>query len=132
MSAISGLDLQQFYPQNLEIISVEETHGELCLHMRLRSESYQCLKCGEKLHCLHSTHRRKVHDLPILGKRVMLDRVIHDFQCLNEDCNISSTSETFDGFLNHYSRMTERLADFVTTLALETNCESSARIMRAM
>ena len=28
--------------------------------------------------------------------------------------------------------MTERLADFVTLLALETSCESSARILQSM
>lgn len=41
-------------------------------------------------------------------------------------------SETFHGFLNHYSRMIERLIDFVTILALETSCEASVRIMQAM
>lgn len=57
---------------------------------------------------------------------------VHDFQCQNDSCEIGAFSETFHGFLNHYSRMTERLADFATILALETSCEANARIMRAM
>lgn len=57
---------------------------------------------------------------------------MHDFQCQNANCEIGAFSETFHGFLNHYSRMTERLIDFVTILALETSCEASARIMQAM
>ena len=69
---------------------------------------------------------------PILGKRVMLDLNTHDFQCQNKDCRIGATAETFGGFLIYYSRMTERLVDFVTILALETSCESSARIMQVM
>lgn len=132
MSVTSAFDLQQFYPKELEITSVEETQDELWLYMRSQSKSYQCPKCCEKLCRLHATHHRKVQDLPILGKRVMLDMVIHDFQCLNEDCSIGAIAETFGGFLNYYSRMTERLVDFVTILALETSCESSARIMQAM
>lgn len=132
MSIVSAIDLQSFFPKDLEIISVKETQKELWLYMRSRSKSYQCPRCGEKLHRLHATHHRKVQDLPVFGKRVMLDVVVHDFQCLNKDCNTGAIAETFDGFLNYYSRMTERLVDFVTILALETSCESSARIMQAM
>ena len=40
--------------------------------------------------------------------------------------------ENVDGFLNYYSRMTERCEDFICTLALETSCEGSARICRSM
>ena len=132
MPITSTLDLQQFYPNELEIVSVRETSSELWLHMRSRTKSYQCPKCGTMLRQLHATHHRTVQDLPILGKRVMLDLNIHDFQCQNKDCSIGAIAETFDGFLNYYSRMTERLANFVTILALETSCESSARIMRIM
>lgn len=132
MSGNSNLDLQGFYPKELEIVSIEETSNEIRLHMYSRSKTYQCSKCGMKLHKLHATHHRTVQDLPILGKRVMLDMQIHDFLCQNENCSICAISETFDGFLNYYSRMTERLVDFVTILALETSCEASARIMQAM
>lgn len=62
----------------------------------------------------------------------MLDMTIHDFQCLNGNCSIGAIAETFGGFLDYYSRLTERLVDFVTILTLETSCESSARIMQGM
>lgn len=132
MSANSSLDLQRFYPAELEIVSIEENSDEIRLHMLSRSKSFCCPKCGKELHKLHATHHRTVQDLPILGKRVFLDIRVHDFQCKNDSCEIGAFSETFHGFLNHYSRMTERLIDFVTILALETSCEASARIMRAM
>ncbi len=41
---------------------------------------------------------------------------------------MTTIAETFDGFLNTYSRMTERCADFICMLALETSCEGCARI----
>lgn len=132
MSANSLLDLQRFYPAELEIVSIEEDPDEIRLYMVSRTKSFCCPKCGKDLHKLHSTHHRTVQDLPILGKRVFLDIRVHDFQCPNDSCEIGAFSETFHGFLSHYSRMTERLADFVTILALETSCEASARIMRAM
>lgn len=132
MPTNSSLDLQRFYPDELDMVSIEEDPDEIRLHMLSRSKSFCCPKCGEELRKLHATHHRTVQDLPILGKRVFLDIRVHDFQCQNPICEIGAFSETFHGFLNHYSRMTERLIDFVTILALETSCEASARIMQAM
>lgn len=97
-----------------------------------RTKSFYCPECNEKLLKLHATHHRAVQNLPVLGKRVLLDIRVHDFQCQNEDCKTGASSETFHGFLNHYSWMTERLVDLATILALETSCEASARIMKTM
>ncbi len=46
----------------------------------------------------------------------MLHITLHEFQCTNPNCPISSVSENFHGFLNAYSRMTERLVDFILTI----------------
>lgn len=56
------------------------------------------------------------------------------FFCLqiNSSCDVTTFVENVDGFLNYYSRMTERCEDFICTLALETSCEGSARICRSM
>lgn len=51
---------------------------------------------------------------------------------MNDECEVISIAETFDGFLNNYSRMTERCADFICTLALETSCEGCARVCRTL
>lgn len=48
---------------------------------------------------------------------------------MNDDCEVTSIAETFDGFLNTYSRMTERCADFI---AMETSCEGCAHICRTL
>ena len=40
--------------------------------------------------------------------------------------------ENVNGFLSYYSRMTDRCADFICALAMETSCEGSARICQAM
>lgn len=126
------LNLQQFFLSCLEITSVDDRTTELWISLRSRTTSFHCPNCGVQLRQLHGTHRRTVQDLPILGKRVMLALKMHEFQCTNEACHCGAVSETIDGFLNYYSRMTERLVDFVTMLALETSCESCARILQAM
>lgn len=133
MSTIeTKLNLQSFYPRELEIKRVEEKSDELVIYMHSRSKSGICHRCGCKLHKLHGTHHRRVQDLPILGKRVILDMQINDYQCTSDMCVSFASTETFEGFINYNSRMTERLADFISLLALETSCESCARIMQSM
>ena len=96
------------------------------------STSCTCHRCGALLYRHHGSHHRTVQDLPILGKQVILDMQIYDYECDSETCKPFAPTETFDGFLNYNSRMTNRLEDFACVLAIETSCESSARIMKSM
>lgn len=61
-----------------------------------------------------------------LGKQVILDMQIFDYECDSETSRSFTPTETFDGFLNYNSRMTDRLEDFVCVLVIETSCEASA------
>ena len=107
------------------------------LHCLLPSVSkYACILRWTKCNCLtdkyHGTYHRKIQDLPILGKSVQLEICSREYECVNDNCEVTSFAETFDGFVNTYSRMTERCADFICTLALETSCEGCARICRTL
>jgi transposase len=128
----STLDLQSFYPADLEILNVEDTDDKIILLMHSRSTSCTCHRCGALLKKHHGSHRRKVQDLPILGKQVVLDMQIYDYQCISDTCSSFAATETFEGFLSYNSRMTNRLEDFACMLAVETSCEASARIMQSM
>lgn len=132
METANTITLTQFYPQELSIESVEQLEKEIKIKMRSKSKSCCCPKCQLPSSSLHATHHRKVQDLPILGKRVMLDINIYEYNCTNADCVVQSFTETFDNFLNNYSYMTERLVDLMTMLAIETSCESCSRILKSM
>lgn len=73
-----------------------------------------------------------MQDLPIPGKRVLLEINSYEYKCENGNCSNKTIVESFDGFVSYYSRMTERLAEFLCTLALETSCEGAARIAKNM
>lgn len=62
----------------------------------------------------------------------MLDMQIYDYECSSDTCVSFALTETFDGFLSYNSRMTDRLEDLACVHAVETSCESSARIMKSM
>ena len=130
--SVSELDLQSFYPPELKVIGVTDLENRIVIHMHSMSNEATCHRCGAPLIKHHGTHRRRVQDLPILGKNVMLDMQIYDYQCTSDSCGSFAATETFDGFLGHNSRMTERLEDFICILAVETSCEASARILNSV
>lgn len=126
------LELQGFYPTELDVANIYQADSEITIKMFARSKYCKCPKCGTVSGHQHGTYERKVQDLPILGKSTWLLVNAYEYQCGNPDCDVTTFAETVNGFLSHYSRMTERCADFICTLALETSCEGCSRICRAM
>ncbi len=132
MSDNASLDLQRFYPPELEILSVEADEGHLVLRMRSNSTSSQCPRCHAISEKYHGTYHRLVQDIPIFLRTVWLDINAREYRCENPDCPATSFAETFHGFLGYRRRMTERCMELVCTLALQTSCEGCAMICRKM
>ena len=127
------LCINSFYPETeLNITEIQEYEKQILIRMKSISKDCRCPKCGCITDKYHGTYVRKVQDLPILGKRVQLEICSHEYECINDGCEATTFTETFDGFLNTYSRMTERCADFICTLAMESSCEGCARICKAL
>ncbi|MDD3416622.1 MAG: ISL3 family transposase [Lachnospiraceae bacterium] len=132
MPIATTLELQKFYPEEMEIAQICQGNKEIAVKIFARSKSCKCPKCGTVSEHKHGTYERKIQDLPILGKSTYLLVNAYEYQCDNPACDATTFAENINGFLNYYSRMTDRCADFVCTLALETSCEGCARICRAM
>lgn len=131
-SIANSISLQSFYPENLNIMSIEQDDSVITIHIKSKTKECKCPSCNSVSGELYATHHKKVQDLPILGKRVVLDLTLYEFKCNNPDCNSVSFTESCSDFLNDYCYMTNRLVDLVCTLALETSCESCARILQSM
>jgi transposase len=133
MSNAAEISLNQFYPSDsLRITEIINGKSDIVIHLKSITNACRCPACQELSEQYHGTYVRRVQDLPILGKHVQLEITAHEYTCLNPSCEVSTIAETYDGFLNHYSRMTERCAAFIATLALETSCEGCARICKEM
>ncbi|GAB6169343.1 hypothetical protein JCM1393_18030 [Clostridium carnis] len=129
----SSIDLQNFFPTNkLKITNILEDTKVIKISLKSQSNNCICPKCNIISNKYHGTYIRKVQDLPILGKQVLLEINSYEYKCKNIDCSNKTIVESFDGFISYYSRMTERLSDFLCTLALETSCEGAARIAKNM
>ena len=133
MMSNSTIDLQKFFPNNqLKITTIQATDQMIEIHLKSQTSSCKCPTCNLISNKYHGTYIRRVQDLPMLGKRVMLVITSYEYQCTNKSCPSKTIVETFDGFINYYSRMTERLTDFLCSLAFETSCEGAARIAKSM
>lgn len=128
-----SLKMDMFFPSELlSITSVDYDDNSIHIKMRSKTHSSKCPVCGQETETYHGTYLRKVQDLPMLGRTTKLYIIAHEYACRNESCSKVTFVEDFDGFLSYYGRMTERCADFICTLAMETNCEGCSRICRAM
>ena len=134
MEALDGtLQLENFYPKEyLQVTGMHQEADKIIIRMKANVSNCICPKCSHMTTKYHGTYVRKVQDLPILGKTVMLEITAHEYNCTNNECTTSTITDDFNGFLNSYSRMTERCADFICTLALETSCEGCARICQKL
>ena len=133
LSSHDTLCINSLYSETkLNITNIQEYGKQILIQMKSISKDCRCPKCGYITDKYHGTYIRKVQDLPILGKMVQLEICPYEYECINNDCEVTTFDETFDGFLNTYSRMTERCADFICTLAMESSCEGCARICKAL
>lgn len=128
MSASSSLDLSAFYPKETEIRRIVETDDEITIHLKSHTRTQCCPECGEPSSVYHSTYRRRLQDLPILGKATRLHLAAYRYYCETEGCAQKVFCETIDDFSGTYKRMTGRLEDFLIALASQTSCEGASRI----
>lgn len=132
MGIETKLELLSFYPTNLEVANICQTDSEITIKIFARSKSCPCPKFGTVSEHRHGTYERKIQDLPVLGKTFWLLVNAYEYQCDNPVCFATTFAETVNRFLNYSSKMTDRCADFICTLALETSCEGYSRICSAM
>ncbi len=128
----SDLNLQGFYPEEMTISQVTNDNDSVFIEASVKSKDCKCPKCGLVSSHKHGTYIRKVQDLPILGKTTWLNVHAYEYQCDNPDCDVSTFVEDLDGFIRYYGRCTNRLEKFLCILALETSCESCAKISKEL
>ena len=127
-----SLDLGKFYPRDIEITSKHETSDQIVLGLKSRTKSHKCPKCGCESDQYHSTYRRKVIDLPVLGKSVLLLVTAYKYNCDNTACDQKVFCEELSGFTGRYRRMTIRCEDLAKAIALNTSCEAASMICKYM
>jgi transposase len=126
------LDLQIFYPKDIEITKKSENVNKIHVSLKSRTKSQICPKCGIESSHHHSTYMRNIKDLPILGKAVELEVTAYKYDCENLNCDQKVFCEELNGFSGKYRRMTSRCEDLIVSIAMNTSCEAASEICKHM
>ena len=95
----STLCLDKFYPErDLGITDIKQQKDQILIQMKSISKDCRCPKCNCLIDKYHGTYHRKIQDLPILGKSVQLEICSREYECVNDNCEVTSFAETFDVF----------------------------------
>lgn len=96
--------------QSSDIIIENVNHGKdgVTLYAKSARRSGVCPYCGSESRHVHSRYIRKIHDLSILGKTVLLIFESRKFFCKNKDCEKKTFAEQPGNEIFRYRRHTRR------------------------
>ena len=84
----SSIDLQNFFPKNqLKVVDILEDKTNIKIKLKSKTVSCACTKYNTLSDKHHRTYIRKVQDLPILGKQVLLKINSYEYICKNSKCS---------------------------------------------
>lgn len=78
------LQLQNFYPDELHITDIIESHDKIIIKQKSHTHTCKCPSCGSMCDHYHGTALRRVQDLPIFGKHVELQIRAYEYLCENQ------------------------------------------------
>ena len=125
-------DLVPFYPEYFRIDQKYLINEKIEITAKSITHQAVCPACGKLSRSYHSTYKRKVEDLPLLGKNVLISVTAYRYYCENAACDQKVFAEELEGFAGWFRRKTERLENLITSIALNTNCEGCSRICKAL
>ena len=117
-------------PGGLAVHHVEAGAG-LTITARPIAASARCPGCDQPSSCVHSRYTPTLSDLPIGGRRVVIDVRVRRFRCTGTDCRTKIFAERLGSDLAvPYGRRTGRLDCIVHHLGLALGGRPAARFAR--
>jgi transposase len=105
--------------------------GPTHLHIAARSfpRGRRCPDCGRVSRAVHSRYKRRLADLPSLGRSVSVHLRVRRFYCRNTDCARRTFVERLPKLVAPFARRTDRLAAAQAQTGLALGGEASARLL---
>lgn len=99
---------------------------------RTRDDPVPCPVCATLTGQVHGFHGRKVADVPVDGRRVLVSVRVRRLACPVLGCRRQTFREQVPGLLERYQRRTNRLASHVTFVVRELAGRAGARLSRVL
>lgn len=131
MEPIMGLfDLSRAIPAGFCIDDAVEDGDAIVIVVRAQAAGGLCSLCGSPSAAVHSRYDRKLNDLPIGGRRVLLVARVRRFRCDVASCPRRIFAERFDGVVSPMARRTNRLDEIVFCFAIALGGRPAASLAR--
>jgi len=124
-------EIIQEVDENFEYIGHEYRGERIIIHVKSKREEVLCPYCGKKSKKNYSKYTRRVQDLPIQGKTVMIEIESRKLYCENPDCEKKTFVEPFE-CVRERSRMTKRLEEKITQTSKHTSSITASDILKGM
>ena len=108
MEGIACEVLAAYFP-GFDVVSVVATETGTQITIRLEGGGGSCPDCAFESRSVHSTYERKLRDLPILGRPVVVLVQVRRFRCKNPRCPRKTFAESLGLFARPHAQRTEPL-----------------------
>lgn len=112
---------------------IEQITPDSPTHFRIAARSFQrarrCPDCGRVSRAVHSRYKRRLADLPSLGRSVSVHLRVRRFYCRNTDCARRTFVERLPKLATPFARRTSRLAAAQAQAGMALGGEVSARLL---
>ncbi|RKE22118.1 transposase [Streptomyces sp. TLI_171] len=99
---------------------------------RTRDNPVPCPACGRPSGRVHGFHGRRVADVPVDGRRVVVSVRLRRLVCPVLGCSRQTFREQVPGVVERYQRRTRRLSDQLGAVVKELAGRAGARLSRAL
>jgi len=115
--------------EELQYIGHEVSETGIELYVESASEQARCPYCGAVSSKVHSTYLRKLQDLPMQGKKVVVYLTNRKYFCVNEPCEHRTFAERFT-FFEASATKTNRLQEEIKRIATTQSALSASKYLR--
>jgi len=115
--------------EHLQYIEHTLQGDKITIRVESKKPTGCCLYCGMESRSVHSVYERKVHDLPIQGKKVTLLINRRKFFCVNKKCAKKTFVEQFKFFKGN-ERKTNRLQAEILEVSLTQSSVSASKYLK--
>lgn len=104
--------------KNIVVEKIGLKDGKYYVNVHLKNKFVRCPICGKNIKSVHSTHNRKLQDLPVQNHTVFIEVKVRQFHC--RECKKIFTEQL--SFANPTAHRTNRLNELI----LKNSCATSS------
>lgn len=116
------------FPVGLDVESISVNKEHIVISAIAASSSGYCPLCRQEAVRVHSRYHRTIADLPCAGRRVVLSLLVRKFFCDTAQCPRRIFTERLTGFIEPWSRITNRLCHSLEAIGFATSGEAGSRL----